>query len=1006
MGMTVEEYIRWAQKTGATQLNLSGNQLTSLPPEIKLLKKLTTLDLSNNQLTSMPTEIKLLKKLTTLKLHRNQLTALPPEIKLLKQLTTLDLSNNQLTSLPPEIAQLKQLTTLDLSNNQLTSMPPEIAQLKQLTTLNLSGNQLTSMPTEIKLLKKLTTLNLTGNQLTSLPPEIAQLKQLTTLDLSNNQLTSMPPEIAQLKQLTTLNLSGNQLTSMPTEIKHLKQLTTLILIDNQLTSLPTEIKLLKQLTTLILSGNQLTSMPTEIKLLKKLTALGLSDNQLTSMPPEIKHLKQLTTLSLSGNQLTSMPPEIKHLKQLTTLNLTGNQLTSLPPEIAQLKQLTELYLHGNQGLGISDEILGPTYVDVLIDLYLDQDLSPTPPTQILDYYFRSLRETKKPLLEAKVLVVGQGAVGKTSLVKRLVHDEFDKDEEKTEGIDIVRWQVPGHADDQIRVNIWDFGGQEIMHATHQFFLTRRSLYLLVLDARKGEGESNLHYWLRIIQSFGADSPVLVVVNKHEPPNELELNETRLRKDFAPNIKGFFNTSCKDGEGIEALQAAITREIRALEHVYDTVPLSFFNAKAEIEGATAQSDYLEADAYADLCTKHGIESEGDQALLLRFLHDLGSVLHFSDEDRPEFRLEDKHILNPEWVTGGVYRILNSSSLKEAHGVLKRSEVGRILRPEDGYLIDRQIFILGMMRKFELCFDFPGGKELLVAELLAPNEPELDFDDEEPLRFEYHYEVLPEGVLPRFIVRNHHHLHEVYWRTGVQLKLDGNRVVVRADLQQHKIFVSVLDGSAGRRRALAAVRVEFQSIHRSLPGLDVEERVPLPNQPEVTVSYKYLQELEQRGKDLWLFEGAREECSVRELLAGVMEPTHPSSLERYEGGEATLAGKGAARRRGLAPPQIIQNQYNFHDRAQFQQVHQYANVDLGQLTSELAQLKTAMLAQASKPEHFKAIAEVVEAEQAAAEGDKSKTIEGLKKAGKWVLDVGEKLALKTVETVVKTAMSGGV
>ena len=776
--------------------------------------------------------------------------------------------------------------------------------------------------------------------------------------------------------------------------------TTLDLSGTQLPSLPPEITQLKQLTKLYLHNNHLTSLPPEIAKLKKLTTLYLSLNQLTSLPPEIAQLKQLTELYLHGNHLNSLLPEIAQLKKLTTLDLSFNELPSLPPEIAQLNKLTELYLHGNHNLGISDEILGPTWKDFVLE-----DQLPAPPAQILDYYFRSLQETKKPLLEAKILVVGQGAVGKTSLVKRLVHDKFDKDEEKTEGIDIVHWQVPGHTDDQIRVNVWDFGGQEIMHATHQFFLTRRSLYLLVLDARKGEGESNLHYWLRIIQSFGSDSPVLVVVNKHEPPNELELNETRLRKDFAPNIKGFFKTSCLEGEGIEELQAAITREIRTLEHVYDTVPLSFFNAKAEIEGATAQNDYLEADAYAELCAKHSIESEGDQALLLRFLHDLGSVLHFSDEDRPEFRLEDKHILNPEWVTGGVYRILNNSSLKESHGVLKRSEVGRILRPENGYPIDRQIFILGMMRKFELCFDFPGGKELLVAELLAPNEPELDFDDEEPLRFEYHYEVLPEGVLPRFIVRNHHHLHEVYWRTGVQLKLDGNRVVVRADLQQHKIFVSVLDGAAGRRRALAAVRVEFQSIHRSLPGLGVEERVPLPNEPEVTVSYKYLQQLEQRGKDLWLFEGAQEECSVRELLAGVTDPAQSYSLERYKGGEAALAGKDAARRRGLVPSQIIQNQYNFHDQAQFQQVLQYANIDLGQLTNELAQLKIAMLDQASEPEHYQAVAEVAKAEKAAAEGDKSKTVEGLKKAGKWVLEVGEKLALKTVETVVKTAMSGG-
>ena len=92
--------------------------------------------------------------------------------------------------------------------------------------------------------------------------------------------------------------------------------------------------------------------------------------------------------------------------------------------------------------------------------------------------------TKRVLNEAKVLLVGQGGVGKTSLVKRLVDGGFDPEENKTEGIDIRKWHVEVDGE-RIRLNVWDFGGQEIMHATHQFFLTKRSLYLLLWDARTG-----------------------------------------------------------------------------------------------------------------------------------------------------------------------------------------------------------------------------------------------------------------------------------------------------------------------------------------------------------------------------------------------------------------------------------------------------------------------------------------------------------------------------------------
>ena len=86
------------------------------------------------------------------------------------------------------------------------------------------------------------------------------------------------------------------------------------------------------------------------------------------------------------------------------------------------------------------------------------------------------------LSEGKLILVGRGEVGKTSLVRRLAKNEFRGDEAKTQGINITNWPLQCGSD-TLRLNVWDFGGQEIMHATHQFFLTERSLYLLVLSVR-------------------------------------------------------------------------------------------------------------------------------------------------------------------------------------------------------------------------------------------------------------------------------------------------------------------------------------------------------------------------------------------------------------------------------------------------------------------------------------------------------------------------------------------
>jgi hypothetical protein len=57
------------------------------------------------------------------------------------------------------------------------------------------------------------------------------------------------------------------------------------------------------------------------------------------------------------------------------------------------------------------------------------------------------------------------------------------------GIRIKDWRIDT-GDQELRCNLWDFGGQDIMHATHQFFLSRRSLYVLVLDGRKDERPAN------------------------------------------------------------------------------------------------------------------------------------------------------------------------------------------------------------------------------------------------------------------------------------------------------------------------------------------------------------------------------------------------------------------------------------------------------------------------------------------------------------------------------------
>ena len=412
-----------------------------------------------------------------------------------------------------------------------------------------------------------------------------------------------------------------------------------------------------------------------------------------------------------------------------------------------------------------------------------------------------------------------------------------------------------------------------MHATHQFFLTTRSLYLVVIDARKGEDEGRLHYWLKIVQSYGADSPTAVVINKHEDPNYLDLNENRLQQDHAPNIQAFFKTSCESGTGIVELREWLEQAIRTLPHVADPMPISFFNLKRDLEARNV--NYLTFAEYQEACAAHGVDAKAEQTGFLRILHALGSVLNFDDPASPFQELRDTNVLDPGWITDGVYRIINNKELAFAGGVLEMTALNTILTDQERFPPDRYDFIVGMMRKFELCFDFPDthGQKLLVPELLSPNEPLLNWVAEGALNLEYKYEVLPSGLICRFIVKMNHNLTKppLYWRSGVVLEIDGNRVLVRSDPQAARIRVSVSGPSGGRRSALAPIRDAFRAIHASIKALEVAEKVPLPEDPSVLLDYKDLIAFERSGVREYpvrLSDGSIVQRNISDLLDGVV------------------------------------------------------------------------------------------------------------------------------------------
>lgn len=159
---------------------------------------------------------------------------------------------------------------------------------------------------------------------------------------------------------------------------------------------------------------------------------------------------------------------------MQSLDLTSNELTALPESLTKLNRLEELFLHKNDALGIPREILGRE---------AGQISSVADPAEILAYYFSTRGDQGSALRELKLLVVGRGGAGKTSLVKRLKQQPLDPRESETHGINISPLELQCF-DGPVTARVWDFGGQHVLHAMHEFFLTARSLYLLVLGERE------------------------------------------------------------------------------------------------------------------------------------------------------------------------------------------------------------------------------------------------------------------------------------------------------------------------------------------------------------------------------------------------------------------------------------------------------------------------------------------------------------------------------------------
>ncbi len=522
-----------------------------------------------------------------------------------------------------------------------------------------------------------------------------------------------------------------------------------------------------------------------------------------------------TELDLHGIGISKLPDSLKQLTQLQTLYLSDNQLTELPEWLKQFTQLRTLYLQGNQ-LSIPNEIL------------YKYDAN-----SILEYYFSTRGNRGAALRELKLLVVGRGGAGKTSLIRRLNGEPLNPIESETHGINISPLKLDCE-DGLVTARVWDFGGQHVLHAMHEFFLTARSLYLLVLGEREDMAERDAAYWLQLIRSYAGSAPVVVAINKNKGRMR-EMDRELLERNYGP-ILAWIPTECENGFDItiKNLRNALTEAATQMPEVRDRFPTKWWKVKEWLENM--DEPYLDFSTYQKKCGKLGEKDSKQQETLAARLNDLGIAINYAEDKR----LRDTTVLRPDWLANGIYAILrandphhdqplaiNATLNKEKLGAIYAgAEKLKMLKATD-YPKEKWPFLLQLMNLFQLAFPIDDtGETLLVPTLLPLERPPNceEPDDEYRTRLRYEFAVVPSPLLPKLLVRTFSLIEDKHcWRRGAILRFGKTaRARVWTTQDERWIRITAVGGEHDRHELIMMIRITLKNLFSEYKNLHAIEQ----------------------------------------------------------------------------------------------------------------------------------------------------------------------------------------
>jgi hypothetical protein len=498
--------------------------------------------------------------------------------------------------------------------------------------------------------------------------------------------------------------------------------------------------------------------------------------------------------------------------------LSDNRLTNLPASLGQIPNLKLLNLEDNP--------LNP-------DLAAAYEQG----TKTVMQYLRAKAEGEVKLNEAKLILVGEGEVGKSCLLGALRGEDWVEGRPTTHGIEIKPVIITTTDNStEITLNGWDFGGQRVYRPTHQLFFSAPAVYLVVWKPREGPQQGFVKEWITLIKHREPDAKVLVVATHGGPgQRQPDIDRQELIDQFGSNtIIGFFHIDSQPNEqthcctGIAELCEAIANIAAALPEMGQSVPTKWQRARDTLQ--SSDKPYLPYDDVISLCAEQGID-EQQAELFIQISHRLGYLTHYHYDPT----LRDIVILKPDWLAKAISFVLDDETTRLRNGLVEFDYLSQLwshppFEGEEGYPKALHPVFVQLMERFDLSYKVvldptKPSTTSLIAQLVPDNRPvQLPNWGEQPEAGDRQQVQIcrivdnrgqlanAEGLFYQLIVRLHkyslgrtNYENSVHWQRGLMLDNDYNG---RALLEQIGTDVKITVRAAYPERFLSYLTEEVK------------------------------------------------------------------------------------------------------------------------------------------------------------------------------------------------------